>query len=139
MNQHTVPKFLLRNFTTDKKHRVWVYDKHTGDKFRPNVRNISAERGFYDLPVQNSPASMEPGLQRIEDRAVPLLEKIVRQKSIALLTEDSRGMLAVFFATLFVRTKEYRLRYENFGQLMQDRLRNERASGELLRSFDPDA
>ena len=139
MNQHTVPKFLLKNFTKDKKRRVWVYDKHAGARFRANVRNITAERGFYDLSIEGLPgASLEPSLQRIEDRAAPLLQEIVRQKNIAFLKEDSRAVLAVFFAVLFVRTKEYRLRYENLGRLIQDRLRQMSASGELLQSFDSD-
>ncbi len=139
MNQHTVPKFLLKNFTKDKKHRVWVYDKHTGARFRTNARNITAERGFYDLSIEGLPgASLEPSLQRIEDRAAPLLQEIVRQKNIAFIKEESRAVLGLFFAVLFVRTKEHRLRFENLGRLIQDRLRQMNASGELLQSFDSD-
>src|SRR5262245_24937215 len=120
MNQHTVPKFLLRNFTKDKKHRIWAYDKHNGTRFRPNIRNVASEKGFYDLPA-DAPlgGSLEAGLQQIEDRAAPILREVVGRKNIALLDNESREDLAVFFATLFARTKEHRLRYDHLGQLVR--------------------
>ena len=62
MNQHTVPRFLLRGFASDKKHRIWVYDKHTGTRFRTNIKNAAAERGFYDLSSEAGPVSLESSL-----------------------------------------------------------------------------
>ena len=100
-----------------------MYDKHAGARFRPNIRNVLAERAFYDLPAQNAfGGSLETGLQRIEDLAVPLLREVVRQKNIAF----------------FVRTREHRLRYENLGQLIKQRLLKMNASEQLLKSFDSD-
>jgi hypothetical protein len=44
--QHYVPKFILRNFADDKE-QLHVFDKSTGRKFRPNLKNIAGERNFY--------------------------------------------------------------------------------------------
>lgn len=139
MNQHTVPKFLLQNFTTDKKHRIWVFDKHTGARFRTNRKNVAAERGFYDLASEDSGISVEPALAQIENRCAPLIADIVKRKSLAIIGDESRAALSIFFAVLMVRTKEHRLRFDHLGQLVKERLRGQRASEEFLQGFDSDA
>jgi hypothetical protein len=136
MNQHIVPKFLLQNFTADKKHRVWVFDKHTGAKFRTNRKNVAAERGFYDLASGTSELSVEPALARVEDRCAPLIAEIVRRKSLVHLGDESRAALSLFFAVLMVRTKEHRLRFDHLGQSVKDHLRDRGASEEFLRGLD---
>jgi hypothetical protein len=128
MNQHTVPKFLLQNFTADKKHRVWVCDKHTGAKFRTNRKNVAAERGFYDLVSGTSEVSIEPALAGIEERCAPLVAEIVKRQSLGNIGAEARAALSVFFAVLLVRTREYRLRFDHLGQLAKKRLREAGAS-----------
>ncbi len=135
MNQHTVPRFLLRGFTSDKKHRIWVYDKHTGTKFRTNIKNAAAERGFYDLSSETAQVSLESGLEHIETRTAPLLQELTTRKSLASIKDDSRLVLALFVAVLFVRTREHRLRAEHLGQLFRERLREMGASEEQLEAF----
>src|SRR5689334_8721541 len=107
MNQHTVPRFLLNNFTAGKKRHIWVYDKHTGTAFRTNVKNVTAERGFYDLSLPGGGISLEPHLARLEERSAPLIQELLRQNTLSLLDAASRQDLATFSAALFVRTKEY--------------------------------
>jgi hypothetical protein len=139
MNQHTVSKCLLKHFTRDKKHRVWAYDKHTGRKFQPNIRNITAERGFYDLAAEGAPQiSIDPGLRDLEGRTAPLIAEIVKRKSIAFIDGESRETLATFFAALLIRTKEHRLQFRHIGRLLRERLRQMGATEELLASFTSD-
>jgi hypothetical protein len=135
MNQHTVPRFLLRGFTSDKKNRIWVHDKHKGTKFRTNIKNAAAERGFYDLPSKTDQVSLESGLEHIETRAAPLLQELTTRKNLASLNADSRLVLALFVASLFVRTRAHRMRAEHLGELFRARLRDMGAPEEELKRF----
>jgi hypothetical protein len=47
--QHYVPRFLLRNFGTGKKDKLYVFDKQTERIFTTNVKNIAAESRFMTL------------------------------------------------------------------------------------------
>lgn len=129
--QHTVPRFLLKNFAADKKHRVWVFDKHTGKRYHTNIKNVAAERGFYDIPLGDTQVSLEPELARIESRTAPLLQNILDARSLGTATDGPRAVLSFFLAALFVRTKEYRLRFEHLGQSVKTRLQGRGASASL--------
>ena len=134
--QHTVPRFLLKNFAADKKHRVWVFDKHTGKRYRTNIKNVAAERGFYDIPLGGTQVSLEPELARIESRTAPLLQSILDARSLGAVTDGPRSVLSFFLAALFVRTKEYRLRFEHLGQSVKARLEGRGARASLTDTFN---
>ena len=81
VNQHYVPQFLLRRFCDNKTNQVYVYDKQTGRSFRTNIRNIIAERSFYDFKVDDKTKSIEKWLTQIEGSAANIIEtKITREK-----------------------------------------------------------
>jgi hypothetical protein len=46
--RHYVPRFLLRNFCTGKKLKLWPYDKSTAKSFETNIQNVAGERDFYE-------------------------------------------------------------------------------------------
>lgn len=126
---HYVPRFLLRNFTRGARSRIWVYDKATDRTFHTNVKNVAAEKGFYDLELNDSVITFEPSLASLETRTSGLFEVFAREKRLSNIDATSRALLAEFIAVQFVRTKEHRLRFEHLGTLLAKALR-ERGAGE---------
>lgn len=47
INQHYVPQTYLRRFANSSG-QIWVYDKSESRAFQTNIRNVAAERRFYD-------------------------------------------------------------------------------------------
>src|SRR5215204_4702509 len=101
--QHYVPQFLLRNFCTGEKPKIWAYDKKTGRSFETNVRNVAGEREFYELPVGDATLSLEQGLSDLETRAGAVINRIISERSLGVLSEDDRVLLAVFVSTQMQR------------------------------------
>ncbi|MFS2035338.1 DUF4238 domain-containing protein [Polaromonas sp. CT11-55] len=64
--QHYVPQFLLRNFTSDKKNRVHVFDKQKGITFVSHVKNVANESRFYDFEIEGEGRSLEAPLSSLE-------------------------------------------------------------------------
>jgi len=119
---HYVPQFLLKNFTRGKKPKVFVYDKHTGKSFRTNIKNVATENGFYDLEFKDRVLTLEPGLAHLEANTSRIIRKLLREKNVKLLNQDEVAILATFLAVQFVRTKEFRLRFEHLGELLAQKL-----------------
>lgn len=122
INQHYVPQFLLKHFTFGKKDHIWCFDKHTGKKFQSAVRNVAAERGFYNFGGNVAEGSLEPYMGRIEDLAAPIVKKIVTQSSIQELSDEERLHLSAFLAAQFLRTNAYRVMIEDALSQLEQRL-----------------
>ena len=130
---HYVPRFLLRNFTRGARPRIWVYDKATDRTFHTNVKNVASEKGFYDLELDDSVLTLEPGLATLETRTSTLFKVLARDKRLSNIDATGRALLAEFLAVQFVRTKEHRLRFEHLGALLAAALRERGASEEDIR------
>jgi hypothetical protein len=128
--QHYVPQFLLKNFTHGKKPKIFVYDKSNDKRFQTNIKNIASETGFYDLEVEDSALTMEPHLAHLEANTSEIIKKLIKVRNIKSLSEDETGILALFLAVQFVRTKEHRLKFEHLGKLLAQWLRDMGASEE---------
>ena len=101
--QHYVPQFVLRNFCAGAKPKIWAFDKNTGKSFETNVRNIAGEREFYDLSVGDATLSLEEGLSKLETRAGTVIDRIIGARSLGVLSDDDRALLAVFVSTQMQR------------------------------------
>jgi hypothetical protein len=101
--QHDGPQLLLRNFCAGAKPKIWAYDKSTGSSFETNVRNIAGEREFYDLTVGDATLSLEEGLSKLETQAGAVIDRIIGARSLGVLSEDDRNLLAVFVSTQMQR------------------------------------
>jgi hypothetical protein len=55
--QHYVPQFYLRSFASEggKTPRIWCYDKARQKAFKTNIKNVAAERNFYEKSWPASP------------------------------------------------------------------------------------
>jgi hypothetical protein len=133
--QHYIPRFLLKNFTRGKKPKIFVYDKSNDKRFHTNIKNISAENGFYDLEVEDGVLTMEPGLARLEANTSGIIKKLIKDRNIKSLSEEEVAILALFLAVQFVRTKEHRLRFEHLGIQLAQKLHDMGASEENIKEL----
>jgi hypothetical protein len=108
-SQHYVPRFLLRNFTSGGKQLIWAFDKHKDITFQTNIKNVAAERGFYDIKTSDSVLTLEPGLAKLEDKTSSIISELIKSKRLTSLGEESRKTLAYFLTVQFVRTKQHRV------------------------------
>jgi hypothetical protein len=106
--QHYVPKFLLREFSTGKKDQIFVYDKHTQKEYPTNVKNIAAERDFYNYEVDGVEHTLEPKLAALESKAKHVIQQLLRSQNINVLTPLDRTILSMFMAVQFIRTRAAR-------------------------------
>src|SRR4051812_9293680 len=100
--QHYVPQFLLRNFC-GSKFKLWAYDKSTGKSFETNIRNVAGEREFYELDLGEATLSLEAGLSTLEGAAGAVIERIISARSLGVLAEEDRAVLATFVAVQMLR------------------------------------
>lgn len=112
-NQHYVPKLLLRNFASNLpakkgKEKIYVFDREKKCSFTPNIKNIAAEFGYYDLELPEGKISFEDHLGKIETSVADVIEKIKKDKSLAGLTVDDWAWFGVFCASLFTRGQSHR-------------------------------
>lgn len=111
--QHYVPQFMLKNFSFSKKLQVWVFDKKTGKKFKSHIKNVAAEKGFYDFKFKNRELTIEPSLSNFEAKVSKIIDDIVKARIIAILNENDRIILSYFFSLQFTRTKQYRIMFKD--------------------------
>jgi hypothetical protein len=131
--QHYVPRFLLKNFTHGKKPEIFVYDKSNDKRFHANIKNIASESGFYDLELEDFAVTVEPRLAHLETNTSKIINKLIKDRNVKLLSEDEVLILALFLAVQFVRTKEHRLRFQDLRKVLARRLRAMGVSEENIR------
>lgn len=116
VNQHWVPQFYLRGFSTPetrqrKVPQVWIFSKHESDGIErlTNVRNVCAKRYLYSPRDEygNRSWEVDDNLQSVES----LLAEIWPQLAfdfIDLGNDAIRKALALFIATTHVRHPDTR-------------------------------
>lgn len=107
-NQHYVPQFLLKGFGSGKRRQLYVYDKWTDNDFRTKPRNVAAEAGFYDIPVEGGVLTIEPWLSNLESEAGSRIQRLRRAGSIGELSDEDRSVIAAFIAVQHLRTNQFR-------------------------------
>lgn len=132
-NQHFVPQFYLRKFTSSND-RLYVFDKFTKRSFPTNVKNIASETGFYDFhPDFYTGLQEKASIEGIKQEDALLLSKVLDPQLIEHelaereakfspifdeilyaiehkkpLTEEQRWYLTEFIVLQILRTPEYR-------------------------------
>ena len=134
--QHYVPKFILKNFGTGKKCRVYVFDKRQEKVFTTNVKNAAAEQGFYELDVKGVTYTIEPSLSDIEGEASKILQTIIKKKSLAGLSDGNKRKVSEFVAVQFARVNRIRQSIGEMNRLLEEKLRNLGADPTQVKGFD---
>lgn len=112
--QHYVSQCLLRGFatgrSTGKHEQIWVCDKQSErEPYETAIKNVAAEKGFYNVPTSTGVATFEPLLTRLEDRFAEVASRIRRERSIGGLSNADREILAFFAVAQMFRTNSFRL------------------------------
>lgn len=119
-NQHYVPQMLLRAFTIGPdSEQVYVFDKRTGKAFSTAVRNIAAERGYYDL---GGSAVLYGAMNRADGITARILSRIRERHSLSGITRDDRGMLAGFVVMQLLRTRGYQEQTKHLVQTLKKKV-----------------
>jgi hypothetical protein len=110
-NQHYVPQMLLRGFAVDADlESVFVLDKQSGKVFKTAIRNIAAERGYYDL---DDSADIDAAMNEIDDIASPVIKEIRKRRSLSGIGTDARIKLAGFTIMQLLRTRGFQEHMRN--------------------------
>jgi hypothetical protein len=121
--QHYVPQFILRNFCIGNTAQLLVFDKLKERIFLTNIRNVAAEKGFYDLDIRGISTTMEFGLSELEGKSSPIINKIINDGSLVNITDSEKELLSYFFATQLTRVKNVRYRYKQINDLLADKVK----------------
>jgi Protein of unknown function (DUF4238) len=111
VNQHWVPQFYLREFSTletrrSKRPQVWIFssDESDGRERLTNVRNVCASRYLYSPPDLRGGriCDIDDKLQEVESLLARIWSKVARD-DVDLGSEAVRKALALFVATMHLR------------------------------------
>jgi hypothetical protein len=97
--QHTVPRFLLDNFSFDnggKANNLHTFDKASQRTYQQSVYDASTRNTFYNIEDHPEKYSLEPILGEIETEASAVIRKIIEEESLASLSKEERSKLAIF-------------------------------------------
>ena len=92
--QHTVPRFLLDNFSFDnggKANNLFTFDKLSQRVYQQSVYDASTRNTFYNIEGHPEQHSLEPILGEIEAEASTVIRKIVEEESLASLTDEEKA------------------------------------------------
>ncbi|VAW34880.1 FIG01046273: hypothetical protein, partial [hydrothermal vent metagenome] len=117
--QHYVPKFLLRNFVKAGTQQVWVCDKQNDNVFFTNIKNVAAEKGFYNIEKDGGTHSLESPLSNLESSTSKLIKKIITDKSIKWLSPEDKTTIALFVSVQQLRTPHLRETFLHMGSEFQ--------------------
>lgn len=135
--QHYVPKFLLRNFVKAGTQQVWVCDKQNDNIFSTNIKNIAAEKGFYNFGKSEDVQSLEQDLATLETKISELLKKIISEKSIKWLSSEDRGWISVFVVIQQQRTLHQRESLLHFDGVLRAKLKDMGIAPEEVENYNP--
>lgn len=119
-DHHQISRFYLEGFAegTPRRH-VWAYDKHSGAVRHATAKETGFEKHLYSVTNDDGSriTAVEDWIAGVEDKAAPILAKIVRNDRI---TDQERADFASFLALMYVRTNSFRRQWaEAHGQMLQ--------------------
>lgn len=107
---HYVPQFYLRYFATDEDaNAIWAYQRQA-EPFKPHVKNVAGEKAFYrfiDSRTGKESDELEQTYSTMEHLAQGIISSLDTPGPQELSDED-KGNLAYFIATLHVRGLSHR-------------------------------
>lgn len=123
--QHYVPQVYLRNFATQRKKEFFIccFDKVTRKTFKPNVKNVANQTGFYNfMTSEGEKESIEIFFNETETKMKYALQELIENGTSSILMEN-REVIAKFFALQEERTLVFRDRQNDIIHLLNQRLK----------------
>jgi len=110
-NQHYVPQFLLKNFSSRGGKFIWAYDNNEKHNIQNQIKEraikrVASEEYFYDQFENSRIGSYEYELQQAEDDSAPIIKKVITTKDIEGITQKERKILSSFIILQNLRTKK---------------------------------
>src|SRR4030095_1135717 len=108
--QHYVPQVYLRSFAVQRKKEFFVccFDKVTRKTFKPNVKNIANQTGFYNyVTSEGEKQSIESFFNDAESKMKFAIQALIERPTASTLSENS-PIIAKFFALQEERTPIFR-------------------------------
>lgn len=137
-NQHYVPKFILRNFLSNrKKEQVDVYSKSSGRGFTTSIKNIMAERRFHEFNISSDYlVSFEESVCRIEDMLLPAYRSVVENRRFDG-TPEQKFQLSMLVAFQFLRTRSQRDQFLDMERQLTEQLEQRGISLADIEGYEP--
>jgi len=114
--EHYVSQAYLRRFAHNAT-IIHVFDKKNLRSFKTNIRNVAAEKGFYDLPKQPAadhgvdpqlPEKTLAELEKMFDASIARVLRLVDLGADQVIDESARLEIAHFLVVQNTRTRESR-------------------------------
>jgi hypothetical protein len=104
--QHSVPEFILNNFSiSGKDGQIYVLDKQTQKLYISNVDDV-AEEGFYNFESRGVIKTIESTILNELDNSTSLVvEKIIQEESLGNLNENERLLLSRYIIVQIFRVE----------------------------------
>ena len=125
INQHYVPKAYLKQFANQKE-QIWVYDKHKRKKFQTHIRNVAAERFFYDTEQIRRITGDKQFVEKYLCNAEGTFENLMRTLPNTFDARNFRGIqkrdkhfLSVYLVLQMLRTKGHRMTAQQHAEILQ--------------------
>lgn len=120
--QHYVPQMLMKHHATGNKHHLFVFDKDKQISFKLNINRIACENSFYDYQNAEGIQSIENILSKLESTASPIFDKIDKHTSLKLISTEEAGIISLFLAIQFTRTKAFREMFRSVPKQLAQRM-----------------
>ncbi|MGJ4889719.1 DUF4238 domain-containing protein [Bradyrhizobium sp. HKCCYLRH3099] len=104
---HYVPRFILENFA--HKGQLSIFDKHTQKRFKLPPYRAMGEKDFTNVNITNRLVSFEDKFTSIEDKAAPVVSKLLREQSLSPLSATEAEMLHRLVIVQLLRSKRRRI------------------------------
>jgi hypothetical protein len=114
--QHFVPQFVLKNFTSGKKKRVFVFDKRRKVAHASSVRDAACEKGFYNINIDGKDYTIENKLASLESISSEVISTVVQQETLANINPAEFRIFSLFCAVQILRTpmrREFNQQFQN--------------------------
>lgn len=137
--QHHVPQMLQEAFARPgkgKKSQVHVFDKQSGRAFQTSPENLLKARDFNTFEQDGTTLCLEDGIGEIEDKAAPVLRRVIAARSLAGLGVAERAILATFAALQRLRGVSMRADMLDVDRQIRDRLRRDGHDPDVIPQLD---
>ncbi len=109
IRQHYIPRMYLKNFgwkTTKKNINIQVFDKVSRKSQIRNTKTVVCKDFYYE---SENPQEIESYLSEIESKSSKILEKIIEDRNLSILSEkQNKSILIEFIMNLYIRTSKSR-------------------------------
>ncbi len=118
IKQHYVPRFYLKKFALHKKsgeYSIRCYNKEQDKWYNSNISQIAMERYFYE---KRDPPEIENYFSHLEGLHATVYHKIIKDKSVQLLTMYDKFKMCHYIMTQNERTRSARVRNKQVVELI---------------------